>query len=203
MNQLLLDEFVKMQSASVLLKVSHDNQIDYLGGSMKVSGYFSSDDKPEFGIAIGKPVKDWALIFVHESCHMDQWLESSPIWTDSMFNGKDSYTLVDEWLNGTEFSDSDILKYINCCMDVELDCEKRSLAKIIKYDLDFIDPTEYIQKSNSYILYYAIMLGARKWYSKPPYENPEIFTKMPDRFLNSIDDYHQLVKQPEIVSLYL
>lgn len=42
-------------------------------------GYVDEDNKV-FAVAVGKPVADWATVFIHESCHLDQLDVLNSLW---------------------------------------------------------------------------------------------------------------------------
>lgn len=149
----------------------------------RFAGYFDSDGK-ELLVATGGSKRDWVEVFIHESCHMDQFLENSRIWSDS-FNSKgdDKYSYLFEWLDGETYDKKDITLSANTIKALELDCEKRSVSKIVEFDLP-IDLEKYIKKANSYILFYNFVKKHRVWSNpgKPPYSFKEIVELMPSDF---------------------
>lgn len=201
--EVIRDVYFTGKSNDVKFQISNNLKIEYSVKSKSlVSGYFNGDEnnsEPEFGIAIGGKKEDWFLIFLHESCHMDQWLNRSSIWSNGQIGGRDAYDMLDEWINGKEISEWEIEKVIKSCIDIELDCEKRVLEKINKYHLTDIDKIEYVKKANSYIMFYGAISKKRKWYNKPPYEIKEIWDRMPIIFLEK-NNYFNL--KEEYLSLY-
>ncbi len=175
------------KSHGVKFNISNEEKIGYPpDGKMMVSGYFMGDEngnQPELGLAVGGSKQDWLLILLHESCHMDQWLGKSSIWSNGQLAGKDVYDLLEEWINGKELQGWEIHKIIKSCIDIELDCEKRTVEKIRNYELLNIDRVEYIQKANSYIMFYGAILKKRKWYVKAPYIEKNVWMRMPKAFL--------------------
>ena len=103
------------------------------------SGYFSDDE-----LLCLTNREDWIEILVHESCHMDQFLEDDPLYTHPLV--KD----FDIW-------DSSLLKHcpekaeeaFKVWTEMEIDCDIRSVKKIKKYNLP-IDVDEYIRRANCY-----------------------------------------------------
>jgi hypothetical protein len=75
---------------------------------------------------------------------------------------------------------------------MELDCEKRSVAKIKQFKLP-INIKEYIQKANAYIFFYRALSKTRKWTTKDksPYTVEAVWKKMPSKLLNSQTDYKE------------
>lgn len=170
----------------------HENE------EMRVSGYF--EDKPELMLAcaVGKPEEEWFEILIHESCHMDQWVEQTEIWDDQYINNKDCGKSMDEWLAGKEFSEEEYTYFIRIMQAIEIDCEKRSIEKIERFNFP-IDATNYIKKANSYLFFYSIMLHTHKWCDIAPYNVPEIIALMPDYFLED-EEYNEV--SDELLALY-
>ena len=198
---IIRDISIKARSEGVKFLVSNEDKIDYPGGDIKVSGYFDGDERV-LGIAIGKDKKEWFPILLHESSHMDQWLEEIQLWDDLFivitkgdiiidlkFEGRDVYDLMDEYVGGEEFKEWELDEIITRCIRLELDCERRTFQKILDYDLREYDQFEYVKKANSYIMFYGAIKKYRKWYKKPPYEIKEVWDKMPYYFLNNYDKY--------------
>lgn len=125
------------------------------------NGYFEGDkNKGKLVVAIKKPLKEWLPILIHESCHLDQWLENK-----QLFDDLDGIELIDQWLSGKTFKKTEVKKAINESKKLELDCEKRSVNKIIAYDLP-IDVNTYIKMANTYVYFYNWVLENRKWTTK-------------------------------------
>jgi hypothetical protein len=158
---------------------------------VQCSGFFS----PQEGlhIAIGKPISQWVTVLAHEYCHLLQWRKSAKVWKDVEFSiGKDSFdssTVIDEWLGGKEFSEEVLDRAFDAIISLELDCERRT-ALLLKKLKAPIDIEEYTQKANSYVLFYRECRKTRKWYDplSPPYEQKEIWSKMPSTFQYNIED---------------
>lgn len=117
---------------------------------------------------------------VHESSHMDQFLENCEEWSDYL-----GLELTELWLSGNPVPRQSLQQEIESSINLELDCEKRTVKKIIKYKLDtIIDVTRYIQMSNAYIFFYLWMKARRRWYKidKEPYKISDIVSEMPKTF---------------------
>jgi hypothetical protein len=145
-----------------------------LSGNIKCSGYFDENEK-KLVVAMNKP--GWLGVVVHEYCHMTQWLDGIPIWSE----GCEALSKIEEWLSGK--SVRSIKTALAKARDLELDNEKRSVALIKKWGLD-IDIDEYIKKANAYVMFYNYMYHSRKW-SNPnnaPYTNQMIVSKMSNKF---------------------
>jgi len=153
----------------------------------KCSGYFDSKSKIIRIIDFFKDSKknNKILILIHESCHLDQFIENSKVWKDSFIRSEDTGVMFDDWLSGKrKFSKSKLSKIVRKIYDLELDCEKRTIAKIKKYKLPH-NILDYIQNANSYILLYYISMHLCKWFKNAPYSKYQIWKKMPKRFITN------------------
>lgn len=170
--------------------------IDYPVGNLPVSGYFVDYGGAKLGVAMGKPVEDWIMVLLHESSHMDQWIEKSSYWTNSFINGRESVDYIDEWCSGKEFSEEQLDDFIKRSQDIEWDCEKRTIRKANKYNLP-INEKEEIQKANSYILFYKMLKFTRKWSlpGKAPYSVKEVWSLMPENFDMDYNNIPENIKE--------
>jgi hypothetical protein len=144
-------------------------------------------------VAIKKDLDEWLLVFIHEAAHLDQVIEESPIWFNEYAETDD----INVWVKNKQVKNKNIDKYFKAAIALELDCEKRSVAKIKKYKLP-VDVGEYTKKANAYIFSYTVTQLNRKWFEFP-YKIPEIYNKMPKRFLK-LEDY--INKRHPLLSLY-
>ena len=165
---------------NIKLILSPEKGVQFSEGGILCNGYFD-DITSTLACALGKDVSQWLVILLHESCHMDQWVEKVPEWTENV--GMDN---IEKWLNGDDSVNmNNIDNEIRTSIIVEVDCEKRTVEKIKKYGLDSImNIDEYIQKSNAYVLFYLWMRKNRKWYTigKEPYNIPDVVNVMPKTF---------------------
>ena len=157
------------------------------------SGFFDSSVM-EFAVAIGKPQKEWVEIFIHEYCHFNQWEEQCDVWTAEGDN------ILDEWLYNKKLKlTKKIGKKLRNTQACELDCEKRVIETIKKYNLE-IDVDQYIRKANSYVYMYNMVIKEKMWYGdNPPYRVKGIMDIMPDHFDNDYtvmpEGYEALVRK--------
>lgn len=142
------------------------------------SGYFD-ENGPVLAVAIGKPEEEYTAILVHEYCHMMQWVESSRVWIAL----GESCTMLDQWLSGINFDDRIIQTAIDRIIDVEVDCERRSVEFIREHGIN-IDVEQYTQRANSYVLFYNYIRMTRKWYDpdRKPYNVETVWRMMPTEF---------------------
>ena len=166
-----------------------------LNEEIKCAGYFclvkkDKEYEPLLAVATGRGIKHWLPIFVHESCHMEQWMENHEFWKKS-----EKLDVIDEWVVGKEFHWRTINASIKNSINLEVDCEKRTVKKIIEWNLP-IKIEEYIQCSNAYIMFYNYLKKTRKWSDpdKSPYRNKRIFKHMPQKWMKN---YHRLPKKIE------
>jgi hypothetical protein len=173
----------KAEENGVEVIMKETKTVPYAIGDFPVSGYFMDYGKPKLAVATGKPLKDWVMVLAHEGSHMDQWIEKSPYWTNSFIDGREAVEFIDEWCGGKEFTKTELDDICKRSLEVELDCEKRTLDKAIEYNLP-VNVEEEIQKANSYILFYTFIKEVRKWNTpgKAPYQVKEVWSKMPKTF---------------------
>jgi hypothetical protein len=192
-----LKNFAKENNIKLFL--SPEKGVSLGGPNIFCNGYFDGDNRL-LACAMGKDISYWLLILLHESSHMDQFLENDPTWTNNI-----GLVQTDEWLAGKEDVDLNVIaEEIRTSIDIEVDCEKRTVEKIKKWSLDkIIDTEEYIQKSNAYILFYLWMKKNRSWYTigKEPYNIDEIVSIMPKTF--DIDYTKLEPKIEEVFDKYL
>lgn len=172
----------------IKLILSKDRRVELSSGEY-CNGYFC-DQEREFAVSCGQPYHDWLIIFLHESSHMDQWLEQIPEWL-ILNKGYDD-------LPFKEMTDEQQISHTTRYRDIELDCERRTAQKIVELDIDIgITVEEYIQKCNAYVWFYNIVLLTGKWYTigKEPYNVEEIWRAMPTHFDNDYTITPQHVKE--------
>jgi len=148
----------------------------WLNDDMKCIGYFSHEEKE---LAVAKYSDQFLGALVHESCHLDQFVEQCEVWKKEEKCGT---TIFDKWHLGKKVAS--IRKALNNTIALELDCEKRALKKIAQYDLP-INSTSYIQRANSILLYYRYSFEVGVWSNK----NIDNFAKFPSRFMS--DAYYK------------
>ena len=180
---------------NIKLVLSPEKGVKFSEGGILCNGYFD-DITSTLACALGKDVSQWLVILLHESCHMDQWVEKVPEWTENA--GMDN---IEKWLNGDDSVNmKNIDNEIRTSIIVEVDCEKRTVEKIKKYGLDsIINIDEYIKKSNAYVLFYLWMRKNRKWYEigKEPYNITDVVSVMPNTF-----DIDYTILDPKIEKTY-
>ena len=134
-----------------------------------------ADDR-ELRIATKRPVSTWMDVFVHETCHLDQQLHR-PLWHKYK---EDALGKVDDWLAGKRVDY--IERYIRQVIELEWDCERRSIRKIKRNKLP-VNIKEYCQMANAYILGYHWTMANRKW-CKKSYETTRVWSRMPEKLIS-------------------
>lgn len=182
----------KAKSHGVDFLLSPDSHIPYPSTGDLVNGYMNEFPKPQLAVATGKEIERWLPILVHESSHLDQFLEGDSSWKDSYVPGTtiETVEILTLWFERkVELSPEQLHEYIWRSRNVELDCEQRTAAKMVEFNLP-INVTEYTQKANGYIFFYTAMKETRSWYlpGKEPYNQPEVWSLCPNTFL-SPDEY--------------
>lgn len=143
------------------------------------SGFF---DEKTLVVATNKKCKlDWIGTIIHESCHLDQFIEKSKVYM------KDDLGLyvVEDWIKGKQKDKKKAFKAFIDTIRMELDCEQRSVKKFKKYKIKF-DEKEYVQQANAYIFSYVYAFLNKKWYPVP-YEKKSIVRRMPNEFKKPVD----------------
>lgn len=153
------------------------------------SGFF---DEKTLTVATNKKDElEWVGVIIHESCHLDQYLEKSPVYM------KDDLGLyiVEDWIKGKQKDKKKAIKAFMDTVYMELDCEMRSVKKFKKYKIKF-NEKEYIRQANAYLYSYVYAFLNKKWYPTP-YEKKSIVKNMPTKFKKPVDyftDYYTVEK---------
>lgn len=157
----------------------------------RCNGYFYDLPRPVLAVAAGQSRKKWFKVLVHEYCHMLQWLDDAQVWHNSI--KADPFW---QWFLGKKkLSSRQAYKYAMYLVDVELDCERRVLKMIKKFDLP-IDAVQYAQNGNAYVYFYHLALKHRRWYDigKEPYNSPKLVAQMPKHLKGN---HHKISKKLE------
>ena len=179
--KLISDIMTKCIKNGINFRLEYTDQVDQ--ENIPCSGYF---DEQTLAVATKKEkMQDWLDILVHESCHLDQFLSGPKVWMED----EQTLFIVEGWIHGKNFTKKKLENGFKNTIALELDCEKRTVAKMQKYGIRF-NKKQYIQKANSYLFSYTYAYVNKVWYPKP-YENPEIYNHMPSKFL-TVDEYFDI-----------
>lgn len=130
----------------------------------------------EIKIATGLDTESWVSVFVHETCHIDQ-SRQRPEWHEEM---ELAVGKLDHWMAGNKVDLIDSV--VSHVIEMEWDCERRSIRKIKLNNLPFcLD--DYIQKANAYILGYHWTRVHRKW-CQCSYKKESIWKSMPKKLIS-------------------
>ena len=153
--------------------------------NIKVKGFWNDTDSKDLKLAcsVKGSYKKWMPIFIHEYCHFLQWKEKSRLWKQ---NRGLSASVMDKILHNEPISSDKINLYLNRSRDLELDCEKRTVAIFKKYKVP-LNIKYYIQCANSYIHFYNHIKTYRSWYplNNKPYSNKKLIEACSTRFYKS------------------
>jgi hypothetical protein len=187
--KLIADISKKCIENKISFRLEYAEQVDT--DKIPCSGYF--DEKSLVVATKKKNNQDWLDILIHESCHLDQFLEKSKVWTPDELG----LFVVEGWIQNKKISSKKAIEAFHNTILLELDCEKRTVKKIKKYKLKFnIDL--YIQKANAYLYGYGVSYKKKVWPNRP-YEKAFIINKMPKKFLKA-EEYFNI--PDHILSLY-
>ena len=146
--------------------------------SQDCHGYFDDANKA-LVVACGRPFEDWIEILVHEFSHMEQWK-----FDDRWGKWTDACDMTWTWMAGERIMNKTQLnKTIDNMVELERDCEIRSVEKIRKWGLP-ISITNYIKKANVYLYSYH-MLPELKKFPTGIYNDKYLTSLAPDKFRKS------------------
>lgn len=125
-------------------------------------------------------------VLVHEYSHMRQWIEESPIY-GKKYKNLDPYMVVFNWLHrGKEYEEDVLDNSFRLVKEIELDCEKRAIQTIKKWNLP-INTETYTKCAIALIYYFDYMRHFRK-VGNCDYESPEILELIePDFSTHNLD----------------
>lgn len=179
--KLISDIMTQCVKNGINFRLEHTDQVDQ--ENIPCSGYF---DEQTLAVATKKEkMQDWLDILVHESCHLDQFLAGPDVWMPD----EETLFIVEGWIHGKNISKKKLEMGFKNTIALELDCEKRTVAKMQKYGIRF-NKKQYIQKANSYLFSYTYAFVNKAWYPKP-YEKPKIYNHMPTKFL-TVNEYFDI-----------
>lgn len=179
--EFLIDTGRLIDANNINLNIVETESIDYLGHP--AYGFFTQNPLT-FGLAIGSHIDEWMKVCVHESCHMDQYLEKSSYWTTAHVLNIEAMDIVTLWVDRQiELNNSQLNFFITKIKEMEWDCERRTVEKFKKYNID-VNIEEYIQRANSYLFTYNFVEQCRAWNKDEyvPYHIPELWKLMPKTF---------------------
>jgi len=177
--RLIRDECIKSG-----LKIQIEDSDVVYAGDEPCSGFFQSEP---LRLVVAFKVPNFLSILIHEYCHFRQWKELCPEWVAARsLHGLDSNAAVSAWLAGEiDLDDTMLNDHIEAVMNLELDCEKRTVSFMNENNMSDLVPA-YIKQANAYVLSYRIVQELRLWNSvgEAPYNDDEILALMPSHFVD-------------------
>lgn len=153
------DVRAKAKANNITIYKGRGQLVNCPGDSMRVLGFFC-DETRRLHVATGCPPEMFIGVYVHESCHMDQWIDGSKYWPENI---GDDYMIWSAALDGEDVSESSLQAALSNIVMLEADCERRAVEKIKQYDLP-VDLDKYIQLANAYLYFHTAMAKFKKWY---------------------------------------
>lgn len=181
----------------VELRLVQGDHVVYEG--VKCSGFFVHIPTPL--LAFHTEGTNSETVMLHEAQHMEQWHENCKSWREHMLNSTISAEdLMFLWIDKKiELKPAQARRYAQLSANVELDCERRTVRLIRKLRREgktTLEVGNYIQKANSYVMFWLMVGKSRQWYEigRRPYELPEVYSEFPTTFNL---DYTKLPKRFE------
>lgn len=140
-------------------------------GGMKQScvGYFNHVDKK---LIVAKRDSKWVQTLAHEYGHFLQWVDDE-IWYEPAIDA--GWIVFDDWItHKREAKPARIEAITRHIQECELDAERRAVKLFDEWDLQISD---YIVKSNVYVMAYEAARRLRKWHNK---EHPTLIEDLVD-----------------------
>ena len=170
-----------------------DSELIYpTGETSPVAGFFCAEER-RLCVATRRSFCSWFPIFVHESCHMQQYLENCESWSnlDIGIVNTDACGLLFDWLeHRIELHANDVAAYCRAVQMLELDCEKRSVRNILDWQLT-VDLDEYVRGANAYVMFYNYVRKHRKWTKEKSVYDPILACNFEPKFYAD-HEYHNM-----------
>jgi len=149
--------------------------------NLRCLGFFSEYEM-QLGVAMGVPENNWVSTLAHELCHTKQFLENTKVWRNIKIGNYDKGEMFDMWIEKkVELTEIQRKKYVKAIIDLEYDCEKRTVQLIKRLKLP-VDTKAYIRGAVSYLWSYKVMSEVRKEPKVFTYEIPQLLKQMPTQF---------------------
>ena len=150
----------------VKIKIKNTKNVREPAGNTLCCGYFleSSNEKTIVVARGGRPLSEWLGCLVHEYCHMLQWIEKCPAYTNTFLSdGMDATYKLSLLENGeARFNKRLRWVYTKKTIACELDCERRAVKVMQKFSLP-INIDSY-KKTAAVTLYkYWVLCKTGKW----------------------------------------
>jgi hypothetical protein len=111
-------------------------------------------------------IYDWIHQFLHESCHMDQDFGRTKVSKETRERWDAASKDLWDWLGGKKRLSKKRIDYVvETVIEMEKDCEMRTVQKIKDFKLD-IDIPGYIRQANVHLYSYLIFKQKRAYIQK-------------------------------------
>ena len=175
LNKFLADTLIKCQENSINFKLFSKKSHEGSAGFFDEKNLVSCSKRP-----------DWVSILVHESCHMDQFLEESRLWGDPD-NDFDIWSKKNAKIDPKRYTEE-----FKLTLKLEIDCDRRAVQKIKDYNLQkYVGGlARYIRAANCYhgCYYYFRKLLAFYKAEKTPYSQPELLKLFPPNRIMAFEE---------------
>jgi hypothetical protein len=179
-------QFVDDQCRLHGIKLTLKNTAFVKVNGQNCAGYFSESDKE---VVVCTNHSKWIGTLVHEFSHVQQWVAQVDVWMNCKITDLiDAEEIISLWLEEKiELTEEQLKDYIDRVIDLELDCEMRTVEHIKKFKLP-LNVRNYTKKANVYLRFYKAVATHRKWTNKDIYV-AKIWKSMPSTFKKL--DYHK------------
>lgn len=148
-------------------------------------GGWICDKNREINIYTGdKSYMGWIEVLLHESCHLDQYLDQSKLWFDPLLL---KYSIYDYKKCPVKNRFDLFVK----TTQLEIDCDIRALNKIKRYQLNRVIPIrEYINSANIYHASHYYFYKLKCFYDgvHSPFASSKIIKMFPSNRILSIEE---------------
>lgn len=134
----------------------------------KCSGWCDGDQ-----IVVAEKNPYFEMVYAHEFSHMQQAVEKIEAW--DLYDKKFWDNLAKSKIDIRNWND------LMTIIDLERDCENRTLKTSKKWDL--FDNEEYAKTANLYLYYYQFVFLQKKWYNTASIYHPVLIDCMPTKLL--------------------
>lgn len=150
----------------VKIKIKNTKSVRDPAGNTLCCGYFleSSSEKTIVVARGGRPLGEWVGFLVHEYCHMLQWIEKCPAYTNTFLrDGEDATYKLSLLENGQADYNKRLRNvYTKKTIACELDCERRAVKTIKKFGLP-INVEQYKRGAAITLYKYWVLCKTGKW----------------------------------------
>lgn len=145
-------------------------------------GYVDDEDMI---FAVSSEIDGWEDTFVHESAHLDQYIEKSPLWFNKILKK------YNPWEINKHPNDVITKEVFKRTLELEIDCDNRAIKKIKEYGLEKLIPiSEYIRIANVYHASHYYFYQKKCFFHKNrlPHEEQEILDRFPKNKLLKFEE---------------